>query len=217
MIIFFGLHSQNFLGQLDQTVELLGDYVNLYQVHSATFDSGILSDRRAHEALSQCKKTRGWSIGLSLSGPTQNDILREAMKIEAPDGSRLFDSVQCTYNLLEQRPSDALLEAHEAGMDIIIKEGMANGRLFQSEKIKEIASSTGYSIDQIALASILCQPFNGRVLSGAVTEEQLISNMKALELTKTLKNEKALLEQIMESCCINSEKYWEDRSALAWN
>lgn len=212
-------HSvENFLSQIDQTVECIGDYVKLYQVHSATFESGILTDKRVHEALNECKKSKGWSIGLSVSGPKQNAILREAMQIQASDGTRLFDSVQCTFNVLEQRPGDALLEAHNAGMDIIIKEGMANGRVFLNEKMQQISKSSGYSIDQIALACILSQPFNGRVLSGAVTDEQLVSNMKAMDLSEKLKgDEKPLLDEIMQSCCMESETYWADRTALAWN
>lgn len=43
----------------------------------------------------------------------------------------LFDCVQVTWNLLEQSAGAALREAHQAGMDIIVKEGMANGRLTQ--------------------------------------------------------------------------------------
>ncbi len=204
--------------QIEETNEHIGDYVKLYQVHSATFDSGILTNTRAHEALNECKKTKGWSIGLSVSGPKQNDILREAMKIKVSDGSRLFDSVQCTYNILEQRPGEALVEAHNAGMDIIIKEGMANGRVFLNEKLKEISSTSGYPIDQLALACILAQPFHGRVLSGAVTDDQLISNLKAMELSqKLIGDEKDLLDQIMQFCGMESEAYWNDRSALAWN
>ena len=199
-------------------MQYVGDYVKLYQVHSATFESGILTDTRVHEALNECKKTKGWSIGLSVSGPKQNDILREAMKIKSSDGKRLFDSVQCTYNVLEQRPGDALVEAHDAGMDIVIKEGMANGRVFLNDKIQEISLSSGYPIDQLALACILAQPFNGRVLSGAVTGEQLTSNMKALDLATKLKGEeKGLLDEIMKGCCMESETYWKDRSALVWN
>jgi len=213
------------LKQIDETISHIGEYVNLYQVHSATFESGILTDSKVHEALGECKKSKKWSIGLSVSGPTQDEILREAMKIQLADGSRLFDSVQCTYNILEQRPFDALVEAHNAGMDVIIKEGMANGRVFLHEKIQDAArSSSGgdsYSIDQIALACILSQPFNGRVLSGAVTSEQLESNMKALELADKMKasgsEEALLLNDIMMTCQIDSETYWKDRSSLMWN
>jgi len=211
-------HSvENFLKQIKETVDCIGDYVNLYQVHSATFESGILTDDRIHEALYECKQSKGWSIGLSVSGPVQDEILREAMKIKTSDGSKLFDSVQCTYNILEQKPGDALLEAHNSGMDVIIKEGMANGRVFVNEKVKEVSKSSGYSIDELALAFILSQPFQGRVLSGAVTSEQLVSNMKALELSKKLLTDEKELLDVMKGCCMESETYWKDRSALAWN
>lgn len=197
-------HSvENFLKQLQETVDCVGEYVNLYQVHSATFESGILTDHRIHEALNECKQSKGWSIGLSVSGPKQNDIIREAMKIKSPDGTKLFDSVQCTFNILEQRPASALLEAHNSGMDVIVKEGMANGRVFNHEKVKELSESSGYSIDQLSLAFILSQPFEGRVLSGAVTSEQLVSNMKALKLSKKLKTDDAGLLDVLKGCCMD--------------
>jgi len=212
-------HSvENFLKQVEETKEHLGEFLNLYQVHSATFESGILNDIRVHEALSSCKKENGWKIGLSVSGPSQGDTLREAMKITSLDGDRLFDSVQCTYNILEQRPGSALLEAHNAGMDIIIKEGMANGRILKNEKVQEFATKSGFAADQLALACILAQPFQPRVLSGAVTPDQVSSNAKAIDLSKNLKLDQIdLLNDIMRECLMESEQYWKDRSALAWN
>lgn len=212
-------HSvENFLKQVEETKENIGEYLDLYQVHSATFESGILSDKRVHEALSSYKKENGWSIGLSVSGPSQDDILREAMKITTSDGTKLFDSVQCTFNILEQRPGEALLEAHNAGMDIIIKEGMANGRTLKNDTLQEFTKSSGHSADQLALACILAQPFQPRVLSGAVTNDQLKSNAVALELSKKMQDEeKDLLDGIMKGCKMESEQYWKDRSALQWN
>ncbi|KAL7448647.1 hypothetical protein ACHAWC_000801 [Mediolabrus comicus] len=55
----------NFLKQVQETSEHIGDYVKLYQVHSATFDSGILTNKDVHEALHKCREEKGWSIGLS--------------------------------------------------------------------------------------------------------------------------------------------------------
>lgn len=215
--------TENFLKQVKETEELLGDYLNLYQIHSATFDSGILTDQKAHEALATCRRKRGWAIGLSVSGPEQSDILREAMKIRVAgaDGSEggevLFDSVQCTYNVLEQRPGKALLEAHEAGLDIIIKEGLANGRALRSTVIVEYSQKLNCEPDQLALACILAQPFCPRVLSGAVTPEQLSSNLKAQAIADQLLENKQLLEEIMAASIMDSESYWSDRAALAWN
>ena len=210
--------TQNFLKQLKETESHLGEYINLYQIHSATFDSGILTDSRAHQALSECRRDKGWALGLSVSGPDQDEIIRAAMKIPVlDDDSRLFDSVQCTYNVLEQRPAAALQEASDAGMDIIIKEGLANGRILKNPKMHKFASRLGCEVDQLALGFILAQPFEARVLSGAVTAEQLESNFQAFTVAEQLRQDKELLQEISEACMVDSREYWTERAALAWN
>eukprot|EP00978_Attheya_sp_CCMP212_P012290 scaffold30505_cov46-Attheya_sp.AAC.2 len=90
-------------------------------------------------------------IGLSVSGPSQaqDEITREAMKIKAGDGSRLFDLVQCTLNMFQQRPLLVLNEASESGMDIIIKEGLANGRALRHPKLREWTQKLDCEVDQI--------------------------------------------------------------------
>jgi aryl-alcohol dehydrogenase-like predicted oxidoreductase len=208
--------TENFLKQVQETQEHLGKYLDLYQIHSATFESGILSDSRAHQALADCRKNHGWAIGLSLSSPNQDEVLQEAMKIRV-DGAALFDSVQCTFNVLEQKPGPALLTAHEAGMDIIIKEGLANGRALKHPAVVEYAAKLSCEPDQLALGCILAQPFLPRVLSGAVTPEQLESNWKSLAVSEQLASDPALLQEIMQACVVESKDYWDERSALAWN
>ena len=215
----------NFLKQVQETCE----YVKLYQVHSATFDSGILTNTKVHEALSKCRQERGWKIGLSVSGPQQDELIREAMQIKVADSTRLFDSVQCTYNILEQRPHDALIEAQQAGMDIIIKEGLANGRTLSNPTLLELSSKLNCQPDQLALAAILVQPFQPRVLSGSVTVAQLQSNLESFysienpdnmsvaERLVSTEEGKEVLQKLMDSCKMESEQYWADRSALKWN
>eukprot|EP00980_Cylindrotheca_fusiformis_P008720 scaffold1868_cov193-Cylindrotheca_fusiformis.AAC.5 len=210
-------HSvENFLKQLAETNESIGDYVNLYQIHSATFESGVLENQDIHKALHDCREDRGWKIGLSVSSPKQDEILRRAMEIEV-NGKKLFDSVQCTYNVLEQRPGPVLSEAHEAGMDIIVKEGLANGRVLKLDAIINHAKKLSCAPDSLALGCILAQPFQPRVLSGAVTPEQLDSNLEASNLSEILKADQPLLQTIMKECAMGSEDYWNERSQLAWN
>lgn len=233
-------HSlENFLKQVEETKTNIGPYLNLYQVHSATFESGILTNTQVHEALHQCRTENGWNIGLSVSGANQNDIIREVLKINVPSSpedkkeqQRLFDSVQCTYNILEQRPSEALLDAHAAGMDIIIKEGLANGRALRHPELMKQSQTLGCLPDQLALGAVLAQPFRPRVLSGAVTVEQLRSNLGSLypstlddakivagveERLKSTNGGKESLVNLMKGCCMESNKYWKDRSELKWN
>ncbi len=62
-------------------------------------------------------------------------------------------------------------------MNIIVKEGMANGRLLQGESLRllrEVAARyKGASPDAVALAAVMRQPFEPLVLSGASTMEHL--------------------------------------------
>lgn len=228
-------HSlENFMKQVEETKSHIGPFVNLYQVHSATFDSGVLTNTHLHEALHRiCRVENGWSIGLSVSGPNQGDVIRESLKLRVPISDdndnnlqqqqtqqRLFDSVQCTYNILEQRPNEALIDAHKAGIDIIIKEGLANGRALLHPKLIQISHQLDCKPDQLALGAILSQPFQPRVLSGAVSVEQLGSNMSSLDVQEIFISSKAgqlSLDRLMCDCRIESEAYWKDRSALKWN
>lgn len=208
--------AENFRRQVEETAELIGEYVDLYQIHSATFDSGILTNQEAHQALAECRNQRGWKIGLSVSGPDQDEIIRAAMKIRVND-EPLFDSVQCTFNLLEQRPRKALQEASQSGMDIVIKEAMANGRVFRNDNVQALAKELACEIDQLAMGYVLAQDFGARVLSGAVTPEQLQSNLESMRVCDQLRSDRALLERISKACAVDSEGYWSERSALAWN
>jgi aryl-alcohol dehydrogenase-like predicted oxidoreductase len=210
-------HSvENFLKQVKKTNDLIGEYVDLYQIHSATFESGVMDNVDIHRVLHECRNERGWSIGLSVSSPKQGELLKRAVETEV-DGQKLFDSVQCTYNLLEQSAGDALLEAHKSGMDIIIKEGLANGRVLKNDIVVDYAKKLSCTPDALALGCILAQAFQPRVLSGSVTPDQLVSNLRASEIANKLREDTDLLEEIMSKCVMESEDYWNERSALKWN
>src|SRR5262249_42593586 len=107
---------------------ILGDHLRLYQIHSATLESGVLDNAEVLAELSRLREERGWKIGLSLSGPKQADVLRKALTVRV-DGVRLFDAVQATWNLVERSAGPALAEAHDAGLGVVVKEALANGRL----------------------------------------------------------------------------------------
>ena len=65
--------------------------------------------------------------------------------------------------------------------------------------------------DVLALAAVLDQPWADVVLSGAVTSEQLHSNLAALDvvLDSPLR---ARLRHLAEP----PEQYWSERARLAW-
>ncbi|HWS37289.1 MAG TPA: aldo/keto reductase [Actinoplanes sp.] len=175
--------------QLAESRALFGDRLGLYQVHSVTPDSPALTDTELHRRLAG----QGAVVGLSTSGPRQADTIRAALAIEA-GGRPLFRSVQATWNLLEPSAGPALAEAHEAGLAVIVKEAMANGRLAGR--------------DTIALAAALHQPWATVVLSGAATVGQLDSNLRAAGITVT----DADLDHPAEPAA----EYWAKRSGLPW-
>lgn len=211
--------AEHFLSQLAETEDCVGEYVRLYQIHSATIESGVLQNEQVLRSLHTCKKERGWAMGLSLSSPTQSDVLRAALAVTV-EGEPLFSSCQVTYNMLEQSTHAALVEAHRAGLDIVVKEGVANGRLLAGDPgtaLDEACAHLGCSRDQLALGCVLAQEFEPWVLSGAATPAQLTSNLGAEVVAERLRSEPALLAQLMGTLRQDPGAYWAARGELAWN
>lgn len=206
--------------QIRESRALLGPQLDLYHVHSATLDSGILQDETVLDALARLRD-RGLAIGISLSGPKQAETLRAAMQIRI-DNRPLFDCVQATWNILERSAGAALAEAHDAGMGVIIKEGVANGRLTdrnldsswteQRHRLASVAARLATTIDAVALAAVRARPFADVLLSGASTVAQLESNLAAL--TVRWNDE---IEEELASLTEPAEEYWATRAKLVWN
>src|SRR6202162_5717528 len=119
--------------QLAESVERLGRHLSLYQIHSVTAESKTLEDDALIDAIARLRE-RGGGIraGLSVSGAGQEVAIRRSLEVRR-DGQRVFDSVQATWNLLERGAEAALEDAHGAGMKVVVKESLANGRLTQRE------------------------------------------------------------------------------------
>jgi aryl-alcohol dehydrogenase-like predicted oxidoreductase len=84
--------------QLRESQSHLGSHLDLYQIHSATLDSGVLENTAVLDELARLRDG-GLLIGLSLSGPEQAETLYRAMEIRY-GGEPLFGVVQATWNLL---------------------------------------------------------------------------------------------------------------------
>jgi aryl-alcohol dehydrogenase-like predicted oxidoreductase len=124
--------------------------------------------------------------------------------------------VQATWNLLEQGAGDALAAAHAAGIGVIVKEPLANGRLTARGDVSELAgaaSNAETTPDALALAAVLAQPWADVVLSGAASADELESNLAAL----TLKLDSQRVEELLGVVHQDSPSYWRERSGLSWN
>jgi aryl-alcohol dehydrogenase-like predicted oxidoreductase len=208
-----------FRRQWRESRETLGDRLDLYQVHSVTLESPALADRALLEALAASKR-EGVRVGLSTSGPGQADVIDRALEVRV-DGVRLFDVVQATWNLLERSAAPALAAAHAAGVGVIVKEALANGRLTPrndepdfapgAARLQEQADRLGTTVDALALAAATAQPWADVVLSGATTVEQLRSNLRASEVAWD-EEAGARLHMLVEG----PAPYWKRRSGLPW-
>ncbi|MCX4552155.1 aldo/keto reductase [Streptomyces sp. NBC_01387] len=199
--------------QRTETGMLLGERLDLYQVHSLTADSPALTDTGLHTRLAALA-AEGVTVGFSTSGPDQADTVRAALAVTV-DGEPLFRAVQSTYNLLDTAVGEALAEAHEAGLGVIVKEAVANGRLAGAAApalLRDIAEETGATADAVALAAILRRPWVDVVLSGAATTLQLSANLHAavVDLDE---------EQLERLAGLREEPsaYWQQRAKLPWN
>jgi len=181
--------------QLSESRALLDGFLNLYQIHSATLESGVLEDRDVLSALSALRQ-QGLVIGLSVSGPRQAEAIDRALAVEV-DGVNPFQSVQATWNLLEPSSGPALARAHDAGWGVIVKEALANGRLAAE--------------DQVAIAAALANPWVDVVLSGAVTAAQVKSNVRAVDLHLQLD-----AVEFMATRAEPPEQYWGERAKRRW-
>jgi aryl-alcohol dehydrogenase-like predicted oxidoreductase len=199
--------ADTFRRQLEETRAHLGDRLALYQIHSATPDSGVLEDDAVLGALRELRAS-GVAIGVTSSGPSQPQTIDRARELGC------FDAVQATWNLHERSAGPALTRAHHAGMEVIVKEALANGRLSPrggDPVLARVAAGLGASADAVALAAVLAQPFADVVLSGVATGDALRSNLRAAALDLP---DDALAE--LDGLEENSGRYWSARGELAW-
>ena len=208
--------------QLPQSIERLGPYLTLYQIHSVTAEGRTLEDDPLVDAIARLRE-RGIRAGLSVSGPGQEIAIRRSLEVRR-DGERAFDSVQATWNLLERGAESALEEAHAAGMKVVVKEVLANGRLTHGHaddervlapriaRLREMAENRGTTIEMLAMSAALARPWADVVLTGAATVEQVRSSIAALELAYDDE-----LEGQLAPIAIDPVEYWRARSSFRWN
>jgi|TARA_B100000795_G_scaffold263032_1_gene241624 aryl-alcohol dehydrogenase-like predicted oxidoreductase len=206
--------------QWEQSILLL-PHLKIYQVHSATLDSGVLENTEVLDKLFELKKEYKIELGLSVSGDNQNEIIKKALQV-AINGESLFDSFQITFNVFDQSLLEINKALIECGKKVIIKEALANGRIFPNSKypqyqktyslLQSLAKKYAVGVDAIALRFCLDLIAPYSVLSGASEEKHLEANLKASKIKLTSDELISL-----KSLAVDPIFYWDERKKLAWN
>ena len=189
--------------------------IGIYQIHSATLDSGVLENEAVIKRLFELKKDHHIEIGLSSTGDNQKEIILKALTIQN-DNQDLFDSFQLTYNLFDQSILD--IKEQLQSKKIIVKEALANGRILKEsynknfDYLNALATKYKVGIDAIALRFVIdsLEPFS--VLSGATEVSHIKENLKAMDFSLT-KEEMERLKTTRQTV----EEYWQNRKKLIWN
>ena len=193
--------------QLGETRARLGEWLAIYQIHSATPESGVLSDDAVLAEL-DALRAEGVAIGVTVSGTSQPETLERALELD------LVSVIQATWNLRERSAEPQLARAHAAGLRVYVKEALANGRLAGREPVPELeaaAREAGTTPDALALAAVLARPWAHVVLSGAASVETLRSNLRAAAVAWTPE-----LERRLAPLAEAGGDYWRRRATLAW-
>lgn len=212
-------HSLAKLNEQWEISKQLIPYLKYYQVHSATLESGVLENSAIHERLHELKKQHNLTIGITTSGANQLEILQKAVAIAVSD-QPLFDSYQVTFNIFDQS-----LEAAKTllmGKQVIIKEALANGRIFRNENyphynyayqtLTALSKKHGFGVDAIALRFVMQSFPTALVLSGVSAENQLIQNL----LANTMVLDESDMTQLAALKTV-TETYWAERKQMNWN
>jgi aryl-alcohol dehydrogenase-like predicted oxidoreductase len=214
-------HSLEKLNEQWQYSKKLLPYLKVYQIHSATFDTGVLENEAILKRLHQLKIENGLIIGLTTTGTNQVEVLKKALTIEV-ESEQLFQSFQCTFNVLDQSIMCLKEELSNIEGPFIIKEALANGRLIPNTNyfgysdlykfMLSLAEKYNVGADAIALRYCIDNFHEAKVLSGANNSIHLTANLKADGFTLTASE----IEQLA-AFGIYSEEYWQERKALSWN
>lgn len=196
-------------------------YLKIYQIHSATLESRVLENSEVLSRLHSIKKSHKIHIGLSTTGDNQVEVLQKAMDIFI-EGEQLFQSFQCTFNILEQSIKKFKNELDHLEGRLIIKETMANGRLIPNKQYPEynvlyvfmntLAAKYHVGIDAVAMQYCMESFPKALVLSGTNDNDHLVSNLKANQFKLSSSEMKQL-----SAFGIESSDYWKERKRLQWS
>lgn len=214
-------HSLKKLNEQWKKSKKLFPLLTSYQIHSATLETGVLENEKILHRLAALKNEYGLIMGITTTGVNQVEVLKKALDINV-DGNELFNLFQVTYNIFDQSLASVAAEISKQNKRLVIKEAMANGRIFPNEKyphyakayerLKQLAQKYNVGIDAIALRFCVDSIPIYKVLSGAANEQHLSDNLK----TDDFKLEEKEIASLRE-LSISPIQFWKERKQLDWN
>jgi aryl-alcohol dehydrogenase-like predicted oxidoreductase len=214
-------HSLKKLNEQWSFSKQLLPYLKVYQIHSATLETGVLENTEVLRQLAFLKKTYNLKIGLTTSGTNQVEVIKKALTVLV-DGQTVFDLFQVTYNFLDQSLQEVSAELMRQNKSIVIKEALANGRVFGNTAyphykelylvLEELSKKYTVGVDAISLKYCEQTIPNSIVLSGASTALQLKENVKLTDFSLSSDDIETL-----NSFRTTPDFYWTERKKLQWN
>ena len=214
-------HSLSKLNEQWEFSKQLLPYLKVYQIHSATLETGVLENKEVLEQLAFLKKEHNLKIGLTTTGTNQVEVIKKALDVVV-DGAQVFDLFQVTYNFLDQSLIEIIEELNRQNKSIVIKEALANGRVFRNENyphytkmyatLESLSEKHNVGVDAISLKYCEQTVLNSIVLSGASNTEQLNQNIQLNDFMLTEVDIK-----LLNSFKISTDLYWSERKKLEWN
>ena len=196
-------------------------YLKVYQIHSATLETGVLENKEVLQQLAFLKQEHKLKIGLTTTGTNQVEVIKKALDVLV-NGEQLFDMFQVTYNLLDQSLQEISMDLIHQNKSIVIKEALANGRVFRNQHynhynrmyavLEDLSKTHNVGIDAISLKYCAQKIPESIVLSGASDADQLKENLKMNSFS--LSTDEIIL---LDSFKVTPEFYWTERKQLQWN
>ena len=214
-------HSLEKLNEQWEDSKAFLPHLKVYQIHSAALDTGVLENDAVLNRLAFLKHEYSLEIGITTTGANQVEVLKKALDVSV-EGNQLFDAFQVTYNMLDQSLHGISSDLQEQNKKIIIKEALANGRVFRNDNythynglyttLEFLANKYNVGIDAISLKFCEQTIAGSIILSGASNTKQLEENLK-MDLFSLSEND---LEKL-KNYGVNAELYWQERKRLSWN
>jgi aryl-alcohol dehydrogenase-like predicted oxidoreductase len=214
-------HSLSKLNEQWNFSKQLLPYLKVYQIHSATLETGVLENKEVLERLAFLKKEHNLKIGLTTTGTNQVEVIKKALNVLV-DGEPVFDLFQVTYNFLVQSLIEISGELVRQNKSIVIKEALANGRVFKNKSyphyakmyttLENLAKKHQVGVDAISLRYCAQTIPGSIVLSGASSIDQMKQNLEMNSFTLSADE-----IEVLNALKVAPKLYWTERKQLEWN